>query len=75
MEKIIEKYPDKANKFFHIVVVPKGNREMKTDAETFGSSLKQEVANTYQIIDPSDFLLPIERLYPDLIVYLKTRYW
>lgn len=75
MERIIEKYPDIASRFFHIIVIPKKNNEMIKDAETFGSSLKQDVANTYKIIDPSELLQPIEESYPNLIEYLKTRYW
>lgn len=75
MERIIEKYPDIASRFFHIIVIPKKNDEMIKDAETFGSSLKQDVANTYKIIDPSELLQPIEESYPNLIEYLKTRYW
>lgn len=75
MEKIIEKHPDIANKFCHIVIVPKENTEMKVDAEKFGFSLKQEFINGYKIIDPSDFLLPVKDLYPELIEYLESRYW
>ena len=75
LEKIIEKHPDIANKFCHIVIVPKENTEMKVDAEKFGFSLKQEFINGYKIIDPSDFLLPVKDLYPELIEYLESRYW
>ena len=75
MEKIIEVNPDIASNLIHIVVVPNENAEMKTDAELFRSSLKSECINSFQIIDPSNLLQPIEELYPKLIEYLKTRYW
>ena len=75
MEKIIDIHPDIANKFFHIIVIPEGNKEMRDDAEIFGFSLKQHETNSYQIISPSDLLLPIKDLYPNLIEYLDTRYW
>lgn len=75
MEKMIDNYPDIATRYFHIVVVPRDNTEMRADAERFGSSLKQGGTRAFQIIDPSELLQPIGSLYPDLIAYLKTRYW
>lgn len=75
MEKIIETHPDIANKFFHIIVIPKGNEEMNADAELFRSSLNQDDTVFFKIITPSDLLSPLEKSYPDLIEYLNTRYW
>ena len=75
MERIIELHPVIANKYFHIIVIPNGNKEMRADAAKFGSTLKQDISNSFQIITPSDLLLPIKDLYPNLIKYLYHRYW
>lgn len=74
MERITETHKI-ADNFFHIVVVPKGNKEMMADAVKFGTSLKEDCQKLYRIIDPSDFLSPLESSYKDLIEYLRTRYW
>lgn len=74
MDKIIESHSEIAVHFFHIVVVPKENKEMMADAEKFGDSLKKEYKKLYRIIDPSELLSPLESSHKDLIDYLKTRY-
>lgn len=74
MDKITEPHRI-ADKFFHIVVVPRANKEMMADAEIFGDSLKDEFKKLYRIIDPSDLLSPLESSYNDLINYLRIRYW
>lgn len=75
MEKIIEDSPNLANNFFHIVVIPKGNVEMRNDANLFRNSLKEEHSDYFSIIDPEDLMTTLETDYPDLISYLRTRYW
>lgn len=74
MDKITEPHRI-ADKFFHIVVVPRANKEMMADAEIFGDLLKDECKKLYRIIDPSDLLSPLESSYNDLINYLRIRYW
>lgn len=75
MEKIIEKHPEIADRFFHIIVVPKENVEMNGDASKFCSSLKQDSVNSHRIVSPVEFLETLEGAYPDLIRYLCARYW
>jgi len=76
-EKIIEKKQIEADQFLHLVVVPKGNTEMREDADKFCSSLKQETRHLLQIVDPQQLLLPLKTntKYTELTNYLQTRYW
>lgn len=77
MEKIIEKYPEKANRFLHLCVVPEGNDEMRNDAFKFQESIKESDRKNFMVVDPCDLMAPLQELacYKDLIIYLKTRYW
>lgn len=75
MEKIIEKYPEIADQYFHIIVVPEENVEMMADAIKFKEYLKKDTQDFFGIIDPSLLMSSIEHSYPKLIDYLKIRYW
>lgn len=76
--KISSKFPQhplNADNFLHIIVVPKGNTQMRTDADRYRSSLKEDYRNLVQIVNPQDFLRSTKIMYPDLYEYLNKRYW
>lgn len=75
MEKIIEKHPEIASRFFHLVVIPVGNEEMRKDAKEFQDSLTVAGKNYFKIVSPEDLLSPIAEKYSELCEYLRTRYW
>jgi len=65
-----------ADDFFHINVIPNGNMELRNAVENeFVPMLKDK--SKFKIIDPQDLLSPLEEnnLHPELIEYLKKRYW
>lgn len=65
-----------ANDFFHINIIPSKHTELRRVVESdYVKMLKDRTK--FRIIDPKDFLSPIEEqnLYPELIDYLKKRYW
>jgi hypothetical protein len=65
-----------ADDFFHINVIPAGNTELRNAVEKeFIPMLKDD--SKFKIIDPQDLLSPLEEnnLHPELIEYLKKRYW
>jgi hypothetical protein len=72
----------KAVDFLHIHVIPKQNKDLlqkhykvsKTNMETTWRNCLIDQSK-YIIIDPADLLAPIADKYPELIEYLKTRYW
>lgn len=67
---------DYADDFFHINVIPDGNTELRNAVENeFIPMLKDK--SKFKIIDPQDLLSPLEEnnLHPELIEYLKKRYW
>ncbi|MDY6426573.1 MAG: hypothetical protein SPK61_00970 [Bacteroidales bacterium] len=73
MEQIIRNKPFTADRFEHIVVCPKDNKDMWNCAENFKESIKGEHKHFF-VIDPQDLLEPV-RGYDNLKRYLKTRYW
>lgn len=88
MEKIIESKKIKADHFLHLIVVPKGNIEMREDVQKFKESLKIDAQKYCQCIDPRELFTPLTKIvdendtrFPelvevkDLITYLKARYW
>ena len=65
-----------ADDFVHINVIPNGNTELRNAVENeFVPMLKDK--SKFKIIDPQDLLSPLEEnnLHPELIEYLKKRYW
>lgn len=65
-----------ADDFFHINVIPAGNTELRNAVEKeFVPMLKDD--SKFKIIDPQDLLSPLEEknMHPELIEYLKKRYW
>lgn len=75
MEKIIEKHPEIASRFFHLVVIPVGNEEMRKDAKEFQDSLTTDGRNNFNIVSQEDLMTPIAEKYSELCEYLRTRYW
>lgn len=76
--KISKKYPQHplaADNFLHIVVIPEGNTEMRADAVTFKESLREDHREYFQIVSPDILMSPLEPKYPELINYLRRRYW
>ena len=69
------KYPLQANNFLHIVVVPDGNIELLKDVETFRETIKPESRNLFLSIDPEKLISPLGPKYPELVGYLRRRYW
>ena len=72
----------KGDDFLHIHVVPKENYELldrkysvseKGMEETWINLLSDK--SKYVLITPEDLLMPVRDKYPELINYLKTRYW
>lgn len=76
--KISDRYPQhalSADNFLYIIVTPSQNEELITDAKAFRTSLKPEFQHLVSIISPDEMLTPIEGLHPELISYLRKRYW
>ncbi|MBO5780311.1 MAG: hypothetical protein J6R27_04335 [Muribaculaceae bacterium] len=76
----------KAVDYFHIHVIPSANDDLlkvnsrypykvsgKGMEETWRGCLTDQ--SKYQIVDPEILLMPIKQDYPELIEYLKKRYW
>jgi hypothetical protein len=66
----------KADGYFHIMVIPNEHTELKSAIESnYIPTLKDH--SKFRIIDPKVLLAPIaeQHLYPELIEYLKKRYW
>ena len=66
-----------ADDYEHIVVCPNGNKELLYNIQSFREALSINGKKRFHVVDPQDFLAPIEEqnLYPELIDYLKKRYW
>ena len=69
-----------ADDFIHINVIPNGNTELRNAVENeYIPMLKDKTK--FKIIDPQDLLSPLKdplkekNLHPELIKYLKKRYW
>ncbi len=73
----------RADRFLHVHVVPRDNKELllkkyhfsgKGMEESWRDLLQEDV---YQLISPETFLSPLEGNpdYRDLFIYLQTRYW
>ena len=72
----------KANNYMHIHVIPSANKDLLDKKysvsgmgmeETWRSMLNDQ--SKYLIIDPEKLLEPIKDKYPELVSYLKKRYW
>lgn len=65
-----------AKNFFHLIVIPKGNIDLREAVEK-GYIPMLKVSSKFHIIDPQDLLDPLRgnANYSDLINYLETRYW
>lgn len=66
-----------ADDYEHIVVCPNGNKELLYNIQSFREALSINGKKRFHVVDPQDFLAPIaeQNLYPELIKYLKKRYW
>jgi len=76
--KASSKYPQHsllAENFLHIIVVPDGNTELLNDVGLFRETIRPESRRLFQNIDPQKLLAPIQKSYPELIEYLRKRYW
>lgn len=67
---------DIAHDFFHLNVIPEGNKDLRKAVENEYIPMLKEPSK-FRIIDPQDFLSPLRNNdnYKDLINYLETRYW
>ena len=84
-EQMIKNYDSeavKADDFLHMHVIPQENYELlgrpyhlsgKPMEETWRSLLNDNAK--YVIVSPERLLSPVYERYPELISYLKTRYW
>ena len=72
----------KADDYMHIHVIPSGNKDLLSKKysvsgmgmeETWRSLLTDQ--SKYIIVDPQKLLDPIKDKYPQLISYLRKRYW
>ena len=72
----------KADNYMHIHVIPSDNKDLlakkyrvsgKGMEETWRSMLSDQ--SKYIIVDPQKLLEPIKDKYPELVLYLKKRYW
>ena len=72
----------KADDYMHIHVIPSGNKDLLSKKysvsgmgmeETWRSLLTDQ--SKYIIVDPQKLLEPIEDKYPQLVSYLRKRYW
>lgn len=72
----------KADNYLHLHVIPSENDELLKknykvsgkDMETSWRSMLSDQSK-YIIVDPQRLLSPIEEKYPELMDYLKIRYW
>jgi hypothetical protein len=72
----------KADDYMHIHVIPLDNKALLSKKysvsgiameETWRSMLSDQ--SKYIIVDPQKLLEPIKDKYPELVLYLKKRYW
>ena len=72
----------KADNYMHIHVIPSANKDLLDKKysvsgmgmeETWRSMLTNQ--SKYIIVDPQKLLEPIKDKYPELVSYLKKRYW
>ena len=72
----------KADNYMHIHVIPSANKDLLDKKysvsgmgmeETWRSMLTNQ--SKYIIVDPQKLLEPIKAKYPELVSYLKKRYW
>ena len=72
----------KADEYMHIHVIPSGNKDLLSKKysvsgmgmeETWRSLLTYQ--SKYIIVDPQKLLEPIKDKYPQLVSYLRKRYW
>ena len=72
----------KADDYMHIHVIPSDNKALLSKKysvsgiaieETWRSMLSDQ--SKYIIVDPQKLLEPIKDKYPELVLYLKKRYW
>ena len=70
------KHKGLANYFFHLNVIPEENTGLRKAVEKEYIHMLKD-SSKFKIVDPKELLSPIEEqnLYPELIDYLKTRYW
>lgn len=72
----------KADDYLHVHVIPSINtgllhRKYAVSKEGMEKTWRSMLVNLdkYVIVDPKDFLEPIQSSYPELTAYLNTRYW
>ena len=72
----------KADNYMHIHVIPSANKDLLDKKysvsgmgmeDTWRSMLSDQ--SKYIIVDPQELLEPIKDKYPELVSYLKKRYW
>ena len=74
--------PIKGDDYLHIHIVPKENvellkREYRVSSQNMEDTWENLLtdASKYVLLSPEELLIPIYEKYPNLVQYLKTRYW
>ena len=72
----------KGDDFLHIHIVPKKNKELLEREYRISSQCMEETwksllsdQSKYILLSPEDLLMPIYNKFPQLVHYLKRRYW